>query len=173
MFFVLFSVFLLLLFFVFTTLYLVGCESKTETKAILAKKKPPRAGLKPYLNGLAFIDAEGWIYPDGVERDGVGRPLYNLGKDPEHAFLASIEANNAGDVNLYARTTWRACADTKEKAVERINQYFENGIDVVDKYMIVDVKYEGDKAFVYYRQNGSEQVLISPMMKINCEWQFS
>lgn len=172
--FLIIAVFLILPLFVFGSLSLTGCESKKETKDILAQKKPPRPGLKSYLGGLAWIDNEGWIYPNQVDRDGAGRPLYNLGTDPEHAFLAKMEANNAGDIDLYTRVSWRTCSGTKEGAAKRMEQIIDNdGIRVIEKYMIVDIKYEGDKAFVYYRQNGSEQVLMSQMMKINGEWQFS
>jgi len=51
-----------------------GVGSKPEYKGVKEKpavtesvtKKSPKPGFKPYLGGLAWIDDEGWIYPDEV-----------------------------------------------------------------------------------------------------------
>ncbi|RLE12047.1 hypothetical protein DRJ04_06920 [Candidatus Aerophobetes bacterium] len=150
-------------------------ERKAALKEILKRKKPPKPGLKPYLDGLAWIDDEGWIYPDEVEKDKYGRYLYDF-TNPEHVVLAKKEAYNNRDPSLFAKVSWRTWGDWKEKVIKSIQEDFKKPPEIVThRYKIL--KIEQDRNFnnenyivvtIYWKGDTWHRRLV----RINGEWEF-
>ena len=78
-------------------------RSKLSMAEAVFEKRPHNPGLKPYLGGLAMIDDEGWIYPDGIDNDISGYKYDRT--NPHHVILAVIEAFNNSDADLYRELT--------------------------------------------------------------------
>ncbi len=90
-------------------------KSKLTIAEAETEKRLHNPGLKPYIGGLAMIDDQGWIYPDGIDKDISGYKYDRT--NPHHVILAAIEAFNNSDANLYREITKKAPA-WKEKQVQ-------------------------------------------------------
>ncbi len=124
-------------------------EREAALKEIVKHKKPPKQGLKPYLDGLAWIDDDGWIYPDDVERDKYGRPLYDF-TDPEQVLLANWEAYNNKDPSLLAKVAWRTLTDSKRLIPKVLDIIFDSPVIPQHRYKILEKKeaYEGKIIYI-------------------------
>jgi len=90
-------------------------RSKLSVAEAVSERRLHNPGLKPYLGGLAMIDDEGWIYPDGIDNDISGYKYDRT--NPHHVILAVIEAFNNSDANLYRELTKKGPA-WKDKQVQ-------------------------------------------------------
>jgi hypothetical protein len=146
-------------------------ERKAALREILKHKKPPKPGLKPYLDGLAWIDEEGWIYPDGVEKDEHGRYLYDF-TNPEHVVLARWEAYNNREPPLFAKVDWRSASDRKELAINDIQNLKNESVDPLHRYKILKIKKDGNIVYVDIWWDGLYRPRHKRLAEINGELEF-
>jgi hypothetical protein len=77
------------------------------------EEKPVKTG-RAKLSDLAGVGADGWIYPDGVDKNPDGTYKYNL-EDPAQAVLAHIESLRNCDTELFLNCTGVSISELEEE----------------------------------------------------------
>ncbi len=132
--------------------------AQDQDKPDCTKRIPPKPGLKPYLGGLAWVDDNGWVYPNEVDKTPDGSLNYIDG-DIKSMIASYIEKENE------ETKKWRNI--TKYKIVNFINDNNPH-LKMPHRYVNVTASYEGN--FGDSLGKVWEGEMIFTFKKVDGEW---